>query len=287
MAMTEESMVIGVFRDHALAERAIDELRHAGFRNDQINLLGHTSGNALGGIMSLFSRKNDTPDTTAAAPNELASSGIAQEDMPFYQKELDAGNFVVTVQPYGHQKEASDILYQYGAYDASADTTRLGGGNRVVPIREERLQVNKQVVQTGEVIITKRVITENKTFTVPVTREEVTIERVPAKGGPVATTNTATTRNETFADNSSNVAATTANMVDGGEMLNNGGTIRILVREEQVTLNKQTVVVEEIVVHKQQIQETQQISDTVKHEEVHVEHSGNIIIHDDETNVTR
>ncbi len=283
MAMTEESMVIGVFRDHALAERAIDELRHAGFRNDQINLLGHTSGNARGGILSLFSRKNDTPDTTAAAPNELASSGIAQEDMPFYQKELEAGNFVVTVQPYGHQKEASDILYQYGAYDASADTTRLGGGNRVVPIREERLQVNKQVVQTGEVIITKRVITENKTFTVPVTREEVTIERVPAKGGPVATTNTATTRNETFADNSSNVAATTANMVDGGEMLNNGGTIRILVREEQVTLNKQTIVVEEIVVHKQQIQETQQISDTVKHEEVHVEHSGNIIIHDDET----
>ncbi len=283
MAMTEESMVIGVFRDHALAERAIDELRHAGFRNDQINLLGHTSGNARGGIMSLFSRKNDTPDTTAAAPNELATSGIAQEDMPFYQHELEAGNFVVTVQPYGHSKEASDILYQHGAYDASADTTRLGGGNRVVPIREERLQVNKQVVQTGEVIITKRVITENKTFTVPVTREEVTIERVPAKSGPVATTNTATTRNETFSDNSSSVDTTTANIVDGGEMLNNGGTIRILVREEQVMLNKQTVVVEEIVVHKQQIQETQQISDTVKREEVHVEHTGNIIIHDDET----
>ena len=99
-----KSMVIGVFRDHALAEQAMDELRHAGFRNDQINLLGHTSGNALGGIMNLFSRKNETPDTTAAAPNELASSGIAQADMPFYQHELDAGNYVVTVQPHGHQK---------------------------------------------------------------------------------------------------------------------------------------------------------------------------------------
>ncbi len=284
MAMTEESMVIGVFRDHALAEQAMSELRHAGFRDDQMNLLGHTSGNALGGIMNLFSRKNDTPDTVAAAPNELASSGIPQEDMSFYQHELDAGNFVVTVQPYGHQKEASDILYRYGAYDASADTTRLGGGgNRVVPIREERLHVNKQVVQTGEVIIHKRVITENKTFTIPVTREEVTIERLPAQGSPVAATDR-TTRNEALPGNNTNVDVTATNMVDGGAMLNNGGTIRILVREEQVTLNKQTVVVEEIVVRKQQVQETQQITDTVKHEEVHVEHTGNVIIHDEGVN---
>ena len=282
MAMTEESMVIGVFRDHALAERAIDELRHAGFRNDQINLLGHTSGNALGGILNLFSSNKNT--TTTAAPNELASSGIAEEDMPFYQRELEAGNFVVTVQPYGHQKEAQDILHQHGAYDASADTTRMGGGNRIVPIREERLQVNKQVVQTGEVIIRKRVITENKTFTIPVTREEVTIERLPAGGSADATLNTTTERNTALTSGQTALDQTTATMVDGSEMLNNGGTIRILVREEQVTLNKQTVVVEEVVVHKQQIQENQQITDTVKHEEVRVEHTGNIIIHDDGVN---
>ena len=291
MAMTEESMVIGVFRDHALAERAINELRHAGFRNDQINLLGHTSGNALGGVLNLFSRKNTTSDTVAAAPNELAGSGIAQEDMPFYQQELEAGNFIVTVQPYGHQKEASDILYQYGAYDASSDTTRMGGGSRVVPIREERLQVNKQVVQTGEVIIHKRVITENKTFTIPVTREEVTIERVPSQqdrsdgAANTVTTNPGMVGNITRSDTHTATDATASNVVDGGEMLNNGGTIRILVREEQVMLNKQTVVVEEIVVHKQQVQETQQISDTVKHEEVHVEHTGNIIIHDADEHV--
>ena len=283
MAMTEESMVIGVFRDHALAEQAINELRHAGFRNDQINLLGHTSGNALGGIMNLFSRKNDTPETVAAAPNELASSGIEQGDMPFYRQELEAGHFVVTVQPYGHQKQARDILYQHGAYDATADTTRLGGGGtRVVPIREERLEINKQVVQTGEVIIRKRVITENKTFTIPVTREEVTIERLPANGSPVAATDR--THVETLPGNRTDADATNSNMVNGAEMLNNGGTIRILVREEQVMLNKQTVVVEEIVVRKQQVQETQQISDTVKHEEVSIEHTGNIIIHDDGAN---
>ncbi len=282
MAMTEESMVIGVFRDHALAEQAMNELRHAGFRNDQINLLGHTSGNALGGILNIFS-SNKNASTVASAPNELASSGIAAQDVPFYQHELEAGNFVVTVQPYGHQKEAQDILYQHGAYDASSDTTRMGGGSRIVPIREERLQVNKQVVQTGEVIIHKRVITENKTFTIPVTREEVIIERLPARGSADAALNTATGRDAALAGNRATLDQTTANIVDGGEMLSNGGTIRILVREEQVTLNKQTVVIEEVVVHKQQVQETQQVSDTVKHEEVRVEHTGNIVIHDEGT----
>lgn len=279
-------MVIGVFRDHALAEQAMNELRHAGFRNDQINLLGHTSGNALGGIMNLFGRRNDTaPDTVAAAPNELASSGIPEQDMPFYQRELEAGNYVVAVQPYGHRREASDILYRFGAYDASADTTRMGGGSRVVPIREERLQVNKQVVQTGEVIITKRVITENKTFTVPVTREEVTIERLPAQQGRAdITTNTGMTNAMARSDINATADPAIRNVIDGNELLKNDGTIRILVREEQVMLNKQTVVVEEIVVRKQQLQEMQQVSDTVKHEEVRVEHTGNIVIHDEGMN---
>ncbi len=281
MAMTEESMVIGVFRDHTLAEKAMDELRHAGFRSDQINLLGHTSGNALGGIMSIFSPKSTTANTTAAAPNELASSGIAQEDIPFYQRELEAGHFVVTVQPYGHQKEARDILYQHGAYDASADTTRMGGGSRIVPIREERLDVSKQVVQTGEVIIHKRVITENKTFTIPVRREEVIIERLPSRGGAGSATNTAPNRDDALFENQSNVGQNATSIIDGSEMLRNGGTIRILVREEQVTLNKQVVVVEEVTVRKQQVQEMQEISDTVKHEEVRVEHTGDIIIHDE------
>lgn len=283
MAMTEEPMVVGVFRDHALAEQAMNELRHAGFKNEQINLLGHTSGNALGGIMNLFSSKSTA--TVAAAPNELASSGLPQGDIGFYERELGAGHFVVTVQPYGHQKDALDILHRHGSYDATADTTRVGsGGSRIVPIREERLEVNKQVVQTGEVIIRKRVITENKTFTVPVTREEVTIERLSAKDITDATRANAN-RNPGMAYGGAPIqqadvdAANTA-MTDGGEILNNGGTIRILVREEQVTLNKQTIVVEEIVVRKQQIQETRELTDTVKREEVRIEHTGNIVIHD-------
>ncbi len=296
MAMTERSMVIGVFRDRALAEQAIGELKHVGFRDDQIHFLGRNSGGALGGLKSIFSGRDTT---TGDTPDELTNAGVAQEDIPFYTREIEAGHAVIMVESYGRQQEAENILYRFGAYDASADTSRMGGGNRVIPIREERLDVHKQVVQTGEVRIHKRIITENKTFTVPVTREEVIIERLPATGSPgesqfdaQAVSTGSTVGSQPALDRSgtsfeedtttklrSNPNQTNADMVDGGEMLRNGGTIRILVREEQVVINKQPVVVEEIVVHKQQIQENRQIADTVKHEEVRVERAGDVIVH--------
>ncbi len=36
MAVNEHPTVVGVFRDRTLAEQTIQELRHAGFRDDQI-----------------------------------------------------------------------------------------------------------------------------------------------------------------------------------------------------------------------------------------------------------
>ncbi len=280
MSTTEQSTVIGVFRDRAIADAAIRELHQAGFRDDQIHLMGHSGGgNALEGLKNLFSSKHTT--TTTDTADELTQAGIGQDNIAYYQQEIEAGNFIVAVQSYGQQRQARDILYQHGAYDASTDESRIGGGGRVIPVREERLHVDKQVVQTGEVVIRKRVITENKTFTIPVTREEVTIERLPARNAAVSTSNTQTPSNDTLLDRRTDLDQTDAPVTDGREMLNHDGTIRILVREEQVTFNKQPVVIEEILVRKQQVQENREISDTLKREEVHIEHSGNIIIHDD------
>ncbi len=46
--------------------------------------------------------------------------------------------------------------------------------------QEERLNVAKHPVETGEVRVHKEVPTENKTIEVPVEREEVVIERTPS-----------------------------------------------------------------------------------------------------------
>ena len=65
------------------------------------------------------------------------------------------------------------------------------------------------------------------------------------------------------------------------EALENGGSLRILVHEERVTIQKQSVVVEEIYIQKQVIEETRHLSVPVRHEEVHVERHGTFQMHGD------
>jgi len=57
METTESPIVVGVFRERALAEQAVDELRHAGFRDDQIRYSGKgaMAGGLLETLMSKFS----------------------------------------------------------------------------------------------------------------------------------------------------------------------------------------------------------------------------------------
>ncbi|WP_128545243.1 YsnF/AvaK domain-containing protein [Larkinella soli] len=50
---------------------------------------------------------------------------------------------------------------------------------QVIPVIEERIVVDKQVVETGSVRVSKRVSEEEKTFEIPVLSEEYSVERVP------------------------------------------------------------------------------------------------------------
>ena len=61
METTESPIVVGVFRERALAEQAVNELRHAGFRDDQIRYSGKgaMAGGLLETLMSKFSGQED------------------------------------------------------------------------------------------------------------------------------------------------------------------------------------------------------------------------------------
>jgi len=100
-------------------------------------------------------------------------------------------------------------------------------------------------VETGEVKVHKEVHTEQRTVQVPVKREEIVIERHPVSGQHAATGNIG--RNE---------------------------EIRIPVREEQVHVDKQTVVREEVAVGKREVQDTEEVSGTVRKEDVRIEKKG-------------
>jgi uncharacterized protein (TIGR02271 family) len=298
--MATDARVIGAFRDRTMAEQAVEDLRRDGWENSQIQVFGtHSSGGVLSSLRHAFGGRDENE-------GGLDQLDLSDEQRQFYQRELDAGYTVVSVVPGNRQLDAREIFNRNGAYNVLLPA-EMGGRERVIPIRREEAQVNKEVVQTGEIRIHKRVITENQTFTVPVTREEVIIERLPLENvnpeqvaaeqrdadnayavrHPVGMAGNAT---EAVDDEARRQEDARIRATQGyeDEMLREGGTIRVFVREERVRIEKYPVLVEEIVVHKEVLQQEQRIVEPIRHEEISVERAGNVILHgslDDTTNV--
>lgn len=259
---TTQRIVVAAFDDRAQAEQAVNALEKAGFGDDQIRYAGHgaSGGGILASLKNLF-----TGEETGSVYNDLASMGASQDDASYFQQEYEAGRSIVTVLAGKRMQEATALLERYGGYAAnrrsaqttnSTQTTDYGttAGSRVqetgtegeqnLRLREEQLRVQKEPVETGEARLRKDVVTEQKSIDVPVTREEVYIERRPGSGQPA------------------------------DQPIGEGETYRVPVREEQVTVEKQPYVREEVAMGKRPVQETKQVSDTVRREEAHVERTG-------------
>jgi len=116
-----------------------------------------------------------------------------------------------------------------------------------VQLREEELAARKRAVETGRVSVGTEVVEEKQTLEVPVTREEVVVERRPVDRRP---------SDEPIEGTSS--------------------VVQVPVHEEHVTLDKQSVVYEEVNVGKRAVEQTQRVSDTVRKEVVDVDATGNV-----------
>ena len=69
----------------------------------------------------------------------------------------------------------------YSTDDKSLEQQHLGHSEErlVVPVYEEKLVVTKNDVETGKVIISKKVNSEQQIVDIPVVSEEVDVERIP------------------------------------------------------------------------------------------------------------
>lgn len=114
-------------------------------------------------------------------------------------------------------------------------------------LREERLAVSKEKVQTGEVVVEKYTDSKIEEFDVPVNMDNVTVERRPVEGEPLF---------ETY-----------NNTEDGDDDL---GIIRIPVTKERIRVIKEHVVTEEIVITKEIVEKMEHVSGTVKHDDIRV-----------------
>jgi uncharacterized protein (TIGR02271 family) len=303
---TTQGTVVGLFKNQVDAERAIERLKQAGFTENQIGVAmrdrsqqkelmegtgtqaaegaatGAISGGVLGGVIGLLAgvgalaipgigpiiAGGALASTLAGAGigaaaggllGALMGMGIPEEDARHFDEGFKAGGTLVTVNAAGRELEAREWLSEAGAdlgpiargtqrSNITADSSSTGRsttGSPSVELREEELRVEKERVQAGEVRLRKEVVSEERTIDVPVTREEVLIERRPAARGREA-----------------------------GGTIDEGEEIRIPLMEEEIRVEKTPVVREEVNLRKQQVQGTEQVSETVRREEARIEQTG-------------
>jgi len=111
------STTVGVFRDRALAEQAIEALYRAGFAHDTIRFASPSgaTGSFFQDLKSLF-----TGPSTAASniAGDLTDMGLSDDEAHYYANEYANGNTILAVQSAEREQEVLGILYQYGAYNA-------------------------------------------------------------------------------------------------------------------------------------------------------------------------
>jgi len=298
------STVVGVFHKRDDAREAIEALKDAGFDRETISILspdkdttqamaeetgthagsgaatGAVTGGILGGLggwlvgIGALAIPGVGPIIAAGAfataltgaaigagvgavAGALLGMGVPKEEAEYYEGEVKSGRTLVTVRADGRYDEAQRILRQHHAYDiesggaadgrptATSATTRVADGERTMQLREEELQARKTSVETGHVTLGKDVVEERKTVEVPVTREEVYVERHA-------------------------VDRPSDRPIEAGT----NQTIDVPVREEQVELEKRAFVYEEVGVNKQRVVDNQQVSGTVRREELRVDRDG-------------
>ena len=182
--------------------------------------------------------------------------GFTEEESDRYYNEVKSGRILLYVDKnYGTVYDEAPI--ELGTHTTSGtatstlhnDATFVGNeSEEQMRLHEERLSIDKERQQAGEVTVDKYVVEENKTVEVPVEREEVYIERRAVT-------------DETAA----------------GEVRDDGETIHIPVMEEQVVVSKRPVVSEEIVVGKKKVTDTEVVNETVRREEADIHRTDDIV----------
>ena len=132
-----------------------------------------------------------------------------------------------------------------GAFDAQDRADRRTDDDGAMTRSEERLKVGTQTVRTGTARLRKYVVTEQQTVTVPVTHEEVRLEREPI---------------------------TDANIGDARGITEIGeDEAELVLTEERVVVDKQTVPVERVRLSTDSVTEQQEVTADVRKERIDYE----------------
>jgi hypothetical protein len=166
MAVTGRTTAVGVFSTHDEARAAVDDLRRAGFPEDQIGVAardhesrgtfaaegaatGAVAGAGVGALWAIGIAAGMLPAigpvvaggllgsilasaaggaAVAGIVGALIGMGIPEEEAKYYEGEFAAGRPVVTVRAGDRFDAACTILRRHGSYDWSTRRTTPGVG---------------------------------------------------------------------------------------------------------------------------------------------------------------
>ncbi|MEH2235523.1 DUF2382 domain-containing protein [Nostoc sp.] len=156
---------------------------------------------------------------------------------------------------------SSGVTYDRDTYNYQKEPALYGlneQDNQTFRLYEERLIANKHRIKTGEVTVGKHIETEIARVIVPIQKERVLIERVvPTEAGKV---------------------------VDPNELkFQEGEVARIEVYEETPEIHKEAFLREEIRIKKVVEQDTVEVQDTIRREELDVDTAGNLHVQENST----
>ena len=282
--------VVGYFENREQAELGLQALRDAGFtsahvgvahgsysRESESSKAKQTGHGVWEKIKEFFEgspenyaderTRGDLGTREVTNPDQSSYSGYSHDELynslsgmsiPEYRSRYFSSRLrtnpdaaIVTVNVDGRASEAERILREFGADlgETATETNQYaeakqstGEDTRNIQLLGEVLRVHKDRINRGEAVIRKEVVADTQTVQVPVTREELVVERRPVSGEAQARGKVGEERE-----------------------------IRIPLTEETASVDKDTVVREEVAVGKKPVREVRDLSDEVRREELVVE----------------
>ncbi|MGV2940903.1 YsnF/AvaK domain-containing protein [Mesobacillus sp. LC4] len=277
--------VVGVYDNQTELIEAIEEYKNNGYAVQDFSIIGdtndvttalqsrtgvttenissdtedHREGGFWQSLMTAFDADRNLGGNEPSITDRLVGVGLTDDAAREYEEDVRNGRIILLAETTGSGLDVEDTgyvtdtsvtgtgvqgNYETDNYDRNnLESNSYSNDEQRLELREEQLDVSKERVQAGEVEVHKEVVEEQQKVNIPVTREEVYVERRDV--------------NET--------ASGTDAAMDDDE------TIRVPIMEEKVEVTKKPVVSEELVIGKREVTDTEQVVESVKHEEAHME----------------
>lgn len=257
----KENKRIGLFDAQAQVLITVGELKAAGYEEEELYLVSkhdeqiellitHTAvhvdtqdrDNFKGKVIAFLAGDDIKKD----AFNRM---GLSAEETDYYFQQVENGRLLLYT-----SSEPMSALQPEPSLPPEQTNETLGTEDQRLALHEERVSIDKEKVQAGEVQVHKRTVEEDREIQVPVEREEIAINRRPISE------ETATEKGE--------------HTLTPQQAYEKGDAIYIPLSEERLDIGKKKVIREEIVIGKRTVQDVQVVKGTVRREVADVEETG-------------